>query len=233
MDPVKSVAGEGSPEQTNATPCITILAREDLQNTFLCNSLNEQLEVDVTLSSDFSVPSMRSGGDAILLIDAQNHKGEGVIRIIEDYQRGTTDDGGPKVAFFNISAVADEQLRQEYVGWRCLRGLFRERANIDHLVRGLRVILQNEFWLPRGYLGSLINNGTRPMTATVEDPGLTQKEREILKILVLGKTNEEIATSLSISPHTVKTHVYNLYKKLGVNNRVEASNWAQNFLGRN
>ncbi len=232
-DPVKAAPGEGSPEHTSETSSITILAREDLQNTFLCNSLNEQLEVDVTLSSDFSVPSMRTDGGAILLIDAQNHSGEGVIRMIEDYQRGSTDDGGPKVAFFNISAAADDELRRDYVGWRCLRGLFRERANVDHLVRGLRVILEGEFWLPRGYLGSLIVNGTRPMTAAVEDPGLTQKEREILKILVLGKTNEEIATSLSISPHTVKTHVYNLYKKLGVNNRVEASNWAQNFLGRN
>jgi len=227
---------DSTPDQAlaqSADAGVTILAREDLQNTFLCNSLNEQLDVEVRLSSDMSVPSMRPDSNTILLIDVQNLDSERIVSTIEDYQRGAAEDGGePRVAIFNVSTQADADLCKDYVGWRSLRGLFRERANVAHLVQGLNAILAGEFWLPRRYLGALVMNGTRSTTAAVEDPGLTQKEREILKILVLGKTNEEIATSLSISPHTVKTHVYNLYKKLGVNNRVEASNWAQNYLGR-
>jgi len=225
--------GQPGPVASSSRPDgVLIVAREDLQNTFLCTTLNEQLEVPVRLSSDFSLPTMAGSMTQIQLVDAQRHNGEGVINLIEDYERERSDEHPVRVAFFNVSPTAEAVVCANYVGWTCLRGMFKEGATIDHLVRGLNSIINEDFWLPRGYLNALVTNGTRPPGALVKDPGLTQKEREILQILVLGKTNEEIASSLNISPHTVKTHVYNLYKKLGVNNRVEASNWAQSFLGR-
>ena len=53
-------------------------------------------------------------------------------------------------------------------------------------------------------------------------PELTKRETEIWNLIAQGKTNEEIARSLSISYHTVKTHIFNLFKKLHVSNRTEA-----------
>ncbi|MBI5634390.1 MAG: response regulator transcription factor [Nitrospirae bacterium] len=52
--------------------------------------------------------------------------------------------------------------------------------------------------------------------------GLTDKEREILKHLVKGKSNKKIAEQLKISPGTVNSHLDNIYVKLGCSNRVEA-----------
>lgn len=54
---------------------------------------------------------------------------------------------------------------------------------------------------------------------------LTQREWEVLKALATGKSNKEIAISLCISLATVKTHVLNIYGKLHVNNRIEATNY--------
>jgi len=51
---------------------------------------------------------------------------------------------------------------------------------------------------------------------------LTSREYELLELLVKGLLYKEIATELHISQETVRKHVYNIYKKLHVNNRVEA-----------
>ncbi|MFM1969859.1 MAG: hypothetical protein RL152_1236, partial [Bacteroidota bacterium] len=51
---------------------------------------------------------------------------------------------------------------------------------------------------------------------------LSSREFEILELLVKGQLYKEIATQLNIAQETVRKHVYNIYKKLHVNNRVEA-----------
>ena len=53
---------------------------------------------------------------------------------------------------------------------------------------------------------------------------LSAREHEILELLVKGRLYKEIASTLVISQETVRKHVYNIYKKLHVNNRVEAYN---------
>jgi DNA-binding NarL/FixJ family response regulator len=51
---------------------------------------------------------------------------------------------------------------------------------------------------------------------------LSEREREVLSLLVSGATNKEIASRLYLSPHTVKEHTSTLYRKLGARNRAEA-----------
>jgi DNA-binding NarL/FixJ family response regulator len=62
---------------------------------------------------------------------------------------------------------------------------------------------------------------------TTEDPGLTRREVEILRLVANGLTNGEVARSLFVTEQTVKFHLSNIYRKLGVANRTEASRWAQ------
>ena len=52
---------------------------------------------------------------------------------------------------------------------------------------------------------------------------LSEREREVLKLISDGATNREIAARLYLSPHTVKDHTSALYRKLGVRNRAEAA----------
>jgi NarL family two-component system response regulator LiaR len=65
----------------------------------------------------------------------------------------------------------------------------------------------------------LINAATHPV---IPGDDLTERERDVLKLLVRGLSNAEIAEQLIISPSTVKYHIGNIYSKLGVDNRVAA-----------
>lgn len=50
---------------------------------------------------------------------------------------------------------------------------------------------------------------------------LTQRELEVLQLLVKGKTHREIAADLFISPHTAREHIARIYAKLGVSRRTD------------
>ncbi len=54
------------------------------------------------------------------------------------------------------------------------------------------------------------------------DPGLSEREQQVLELAAAGSTNREIAAELHLSPHTVKEYASTLYRKLQVRNRLEA-----------
>jgi ligand-binding sensor domain-containing protein/DNA-binding CsgD family transcriptional regulator len=64
------------------------------------------------------------------------------------------------------------------------------------------------------------DQGEGDLMSLAEDYKLSQREKEILALLVRGRKNKDIAGELFISENTVKVHVHNIYKKLGVGNRL-------------
>lgn len=52
---------------------------------------------------------------------------------------------------------------------------------------------------------------------------LTNRECDVMNLLIMGKSNKEISKVLLIAPHTVKAHVDAIYRKLNVHNRVQAT----------
>jgi DNA-binding CsgD family transcriptional regulator len=58
-------------------------------------------------------------------------------------------------------------------------------------------------------------------------PGLTRRELEILRLVAVGHAHAQLATMLWVTEQTVKFHPSNIYRKLDVSNRTEASRWAQ------
>jgi len=86
-------------------------------------------------------------------------------------------------------------------------------------------------------LGRFLDRQSRerpPVTAQVNHAellaplGVSAREIEVVELLMKGYANKEIADRLFISTETVKKHIYNVYKKLGVQNRVQLNYFVQN-----
>ena len=137
--------------------------------------------------------------------------------------------------FKSIAVInADEQLPLDLiVGCPGVKGVFFAESSEDTLVKGIEAIFRGEYWLPRRLLCAHLER-----TRTVQRPAspaatlLTRKEMETLRLLSTGSSTGDIAFELKVSPHTVKTHLYNLFRKIRVTNRVQAVHWAaQNKIG--
>jgi DNA-binding NarL/FixJ family response regulator len=112
-----------------------------------------------------------------------------------------------------------------------VHGIFYKNDSIEWMVKGLQAIITGELWFSRKVLSKHIThlNGNAAFSHKPEQD-LTHREIEILKIIASGKSNNEIANHLCISPHTVRTHVANIYAKINVPNRVQATLCAAKFL---
>jgi len=72
-----------------------------------------------------------------------------------------------------------------------------------------------------------MNGAPEPVEKGPVDAGLTRREVEILQLVAEGYSNAQLAKMLWVTEQTVKFHLSNIYRKLGVANRTEASRWAQ------
>ena len=79
---------------------------------------------------------------------------------------------------------------------------------------------------PSVYFASDGRSSEKPLKS-LDDVGLTRRELEILQLVAEGDSNAQLAKMLWVTEQTVKFHLSNIYRKLGVSNRTEASRWAQ------
>jgi NarL family two-component system response regulator LiaR len=75
--------------------------------------------------------------------------------------------------------------------------------------------------------GAQVVRPPEPVATETEDRGLTRRELEILRLVAEGHSNAQLAKMLWVTEQTVKFHLSNIYRKLDVANRTEASRWAQ------
>jgi DNA-binding NarL/FixJ family response regulator len=95
-------------------------------------------------------------------------------------------------------------------------------AHPDDLASAIRQAFDHSIYLSNSSVM------TRSSRETVEEgPGLTRRELEILRLVAEGHSNAQLARMLWVTEQTVKFHLSNVYRKLGVSNRTEASRWAQ------
>lgn len=88
----------------------------------------------------------------------------------------------------------------------------------SELVKAIRIVASGKKYVPAGIAAILSENFGREE--------LTAAERKILQMLVGGNSNKEIAFDLNVSENTVKTHVKNVFEKLGVSDRTSAATLA-------
>ena len=105
------------------------------------------------------------------------------------------------------------------------KGYVDEAASPSEFVQAIRVVNQGSVWAPRRVMSIFIDRVT-------SSPGkifpagrvsFTDREKEVLELLVAGRSNREIGQALTIEERTVKAHVAKLMRKVGVQNRIALS----------
>lgn len=105
------------------------------------------------------------------------------------------------------------------------KGYVDEAASPTEFVQAIRNVNQGSVWAPRRVLSIFIERVT-------SSPGrifpagrvtFTDREKEVLELLVAGRSNKEIGAALGIEERTVKAHVAKLMRKVGVQNRIALS----------
>lgn len=105
------------------------------------------------------------------------------------------------------------------------KGFLNESAPPSEYKHAIREVCGGSVWAPRRVLAKFIERTTAaPRTTTPENPVLfSDRERQVLQLLVDGCSNREIGDRLGIEERTVKAHIARLMQKVGVSNRIALS----------
>ncbi len=110
------------------------------------------------------------------------------------------------------------------------RGYLLKNLNADEFVEMLNGLARGEAAMTRRTTARLMTGLAHHQQSAVASPeALTEREVTLLKLMVQGLSNKEIAQALSLSENTVKYHVKHILQKLGAQNRTEAAVQALQF----
>jgi DNA-binding NarL/FixJ family response regulator len=122
----------------------------------------------------------------------------------------------PETAAVLYTGYGDQQLLVEALDAGA-RGFVLKEAPLQELVRAVRVAAGGEVYVDPALAATLIQ-----ASATAEALPLSPRERDILRLLAQGKSNEQIAVALAIAPDTVRTYIKRAMNKLAADTRTQA-----------
>jgi two-component system response regulator DegU len=155
----------------------------------------------------------------ILLLDIRMPKVDGLTVLPKIREKS------PRTKVLILSAFFDDDLIIEAMQ-NGAKGYLLKEATYKDLIKAIYATHAGELWAERKVLTQLLES----LFQKVNDPhvpiseireNLTEREQEIVKWVIHGMTNKEIATQLGISDKTVKTHLGNIFSKLKVSRRLE------------
>jgi LuxR family transcriptional regulator of csgAB operon len=197
-----------------------LLGPKNIQNSLLLGHLQQNLDlqcaiIDVNVTPDIS----HIKSSEIVGIDALGLPYDRCSEILEQLPHKN------KTIFINLEKDYDFE---KLLNYPCVRGFFYKGVNQNSISKGMTSVLNGDLWFNRKLLGNfMVSNRKTPVKVDRLVCLLTKREKQILKLCASGAKNSDIADTLNVSTHTVKTHLYNLFKKLNVGNRIQAINWAQ------
>jgi DNA-binding NarL/FixJ family response regulator len=105
-------------------------------------------------------------------------------------------------------------------------GYLLKRSAGQTLIQSIKDLLNGGAPMSSAIARKVVNSfkETETRSPNIDESSLTRRENEILDLIAKGYANKEIAVKLTVSTHTIRTHIYHIYEKLHVRNRVEALN---------
>jgi DNA-binding NarL/FixJ family response regulator len=165
-----------------------------------------------------SVPgALDASGVSLILIDAActDH----IFELLATFRRTR-----PHLRLIVLGLEEDHEYIQRIIGAGA-KGYLAHTAKSGEVRLAIEIVQDGSAWAPRKVLANLLDLSTAEdaRAATVSEPKFTEREAEVLKLLVEGHPNRMIAEELGIDLATVKKHVGALMRKVGVKNRIALS----------
>jgi len=179
------------------------LFREGLKGLFQYKS-DFEVAAEVSRADDV-VPTLKATPHDVLLLDLQMDRW--LLKEVESLALQTS------VLVLTASERSADALTALKLG---ASAVVQKRFAFETLIEAIEAVAQKLVWIPPSLQAEI----TAQWRAT-NDPRLTDRETEIVRLVALGKTNAEVAERLGITEGTVKTHLNNVFKKLGLRNRAE------------
>lgn len=188
-------------------------------------SMEDDLEVVADSDDAAAAASMVADNTPdVLLLDLRMPK-TGGLEVI-----GAIHEASPSTKVLILTASDD---RRDHVAalTQGARGIIMKDSAADTLVTAIRAVHSGQAWVDREITGTLLEelaHRGNPEEIGNETPQLTQRESEIVDLVISGCRNREISERLGISEKTVKAHLSNIFAKLGVRDRLELAIYALN-----
>lgn len=162
----------------------------------------------------------------LILLDVQGADHNSLLNILRELKLSALP--GQLVALYNVKRSTGLETKALEVG---IKGFFYDDDSVESFTKGVGNIFDGDIWVSRKQMVECLLLGhCNHHHIKSRDHNLTHREEEILSLVAEGRTNEQIAHQLCVSHHTIRTHVYNIFKKIHVSNRLQASNWASDHL---
>lgn len=183
--------------------------------------------VNIVVAENLAMANNSLRGDVefdLILIDLNLPDGNGIDVLRNAKQR---DRSIPVVV---LSASEDPE-DMELALAEGAKGFITKDANPDIIVHALRLVLAGGFYVSEQLMKQRLNGPwSKPeQSKNAPDRSLTGRQLEVLKLLIDGHTNKEIARQISCAESTVKAHVTAVLKTLGVPNREKAAEAAKKW----
>ncbi|NIB41792.1 hypothetical protein HBA55_19465 [Pseudomaricurvus alkylphenolicus] len=193
-----------------------------VENTILTLELPKRLNLGCELRSNLQ----QMPPNSLVLYDCQELSAQKIHLNLQHLQSRKCG------RLFCLINTSEGSLHERLVEWPSLQGIFYKGISLSELGDGLQRVISGELKLPRKLWQPLFNRRRHPpkhSSFLLPPIHLTRREHQVLEGLYAGHSNQAIAHQLALSEHTVKSHLYTAYKKLGVRSRLEAGNWMRNY----
>lgn len=168
-----------------------------------------------------SVPgALDDSGVPLVLIDAACT--EHIFELLMTFRRTR-----PHLRLIVLGLEEDHEYIQRIIGAGA-KGYLTHTAKESEIRMAIDVVQDGSVWAPRKVLARLLDASSVPASRTNARLRLTERELQVLRLLVAGQPNRAIAHELGIDVITVKAHVGRLMRKIGVENRIALSVQAVN-----
>jgi len=165
-------------------------------------------------------------GQKMILVDAHDMTRDSLLQMLSS--KAWKAQAHNLMALFNV--LHEHKIEKEALK-NGVRGFLYSDDRVEDLANGICAINSGEFWIPRRIVAEcLLDSYVGKETPVPVSHSLSEREVELLRVLATGASNEAIADRLYISPHTVKTHLHNIFHKINVDNRLQAVLWAKENL---